>query len=71
MRILLTGITGYVGGALVPRLQRDGHELVGLARNPAGADVPGDVPLVQGDVLTGAGLDEALEGCDVAYYLVH
>ena len=37
MRILLTGITGYVGGALVPRLQRDGHELVGLARNPAAA----------------------------------
>lgn len=72
MRILLTGITGYVGGALVPRLQRDGHELVGLARNPAAAlGLPADVPLVRGDVLTGAGLDEALEGTDVAYYLIH
>ena len=73
MRILLTGITGYVGGALAPRLLRDGHELVGLARDPARvartADV--DVPIVQGDVLTGAGLEEALEGADVAYYLIH
>jgi uncharacterized protein YbjT (DUF2867 family) len=72
VRILLTGITGYVGGALVPRLQREGHELVGLARNPAAAaGLPSDVPLVRGDVLTGAGLDEALEGTDVAYYLIH
>ncbi len=69
MRILLTGITGYVGGALVPRLERDGHELVGLARDPS--RVSADVPVVHGDVLTGEGLDEALEGVDVAYYLIH
>ena len=69
MRILLTGITGYVGGALLPRLRRDGHDVVGLARNPAAVSL--DAPLVQGDVLTGAGLDEALEGADVAYYLIH
>jgi uncharacterized protein YbjT (DUF2867 family) len=73
VRILLTGITGFVGGALAPRLQRDGHELVGLARNPAAARVQADppVPLVQGDVLTGAGLEEALDGIEVAYYLIH
>jgi len=69
VHILLTGITGYVGGALVPRLLRDGHELRGLARNPDRCLV--DVPLVRGDVLTGAGLDEALDGVDVAYYLIH
>ena len=71
MRILLTGITGYVGGALAPRLRRDGHDLVGLARDPSRASVDGGVPLVRGDVLTGEGLDEALEGADVAYYLIH
>ncbi len=70
MRILVTGITGYVGGALAPRLLRDGHELRGLARDPARAAAAG-VPVVRGDVLTGAGLDEALEGADVAYFLVH
>ena len=71
MKILLTGITGYVGGALVPRLQRDGHELVGLARNPDRARLDHDVPLIRGDVLSGSGLDQALEGVDVAYYLIH
>jgi uncharacterized protein YbjT (DUF2867 family) len=69
MRILITGITGYVGGALVPRLQREGHELRGLARKVPGTGLA--VPVVKGDVTTGAGLEEALDGIDVAYYLVH
>ena len=69
MRILITGITGYVGGALAPRLEADGHELRGLARDPSRVLV--DVPSVRGDVTTGAGLDEALDGIDVAYYLIH
>ena len=69
MRILITGITGFVGGDLAPRLHTDGHELRGLARDPSRCAI--DVPLVQGDVLSGAGLDEALDGIDVAYYLVH
>ncbi|HEX8123602.1 MAG TPA: NAD(P)H-binding protein [Solirubrobacteraceae bacterium] len=70
MRILVTGITGYVGGALAPRLLADGHDVRGLARDPSRCAVPG-VACVRGDVLTGAGLDEALEGAEVAYYLVH
>ncbi|HEX8976825.1 MAG TPA: NAD(P)H-binding protein [Solirubrobacteraceae bacterium] len=69
MRVLLTGISGYVGGALVPRLQRDGHEVIGLSRDPRRVTL--DVPVVAGDVLTGAGLTEALDGIDVAYYLIH
>jgi uncharacterized protein YbjT (DUF2867 family) len=68
MRILITGVTGYVGGALVPRLQAAGHDLRGLARNPNGSLA---LDVVRGDVTTGTGLDEALEGVDVAYYLVH
>ena len=69
MRILITGITGYVGGALVTRLAADGHDLRGLARDPARVRV--DVPTTRGDVTTGAGLQEALDGVDVAYYLIH
>ncbi len=74
MHILITGITGYVGDALVPRLARDGHLLRGLARDPLRVrrTVGGPpLPIVRGDVVTGAGLAEALEGVDVAYYLVH
>jgi uncharacterized protein YbjT (DUF2867 family) len=69
MRILVTGVSGFVGARLVPRLRRDGHELRGFARDPGRVAV--DVPLVVGDAVSGAGLDAALEGIDVAYFLIH
>jgi uncharacterized protein YbjT (DUF2867 family) len=69
VNLLITGITGYVGGDLVPRLVQDGHAVRGLARDPSRSTA--GVPVVRGDVLTGEGLDEALDGVDVAYYLIH
>ena len=70
MRTLVTGITGYVGAALAPRLVADGHTVRGFARDPARVTV--DVAdVIEGDALTGAGLDAALDGIDVAYYLIH
>src|SRR4051812_8721757 len=69
MRILVTGITGYVGSALAPRLLAAGHEVVGFARDPSRVAL--DVGVVRGDAVAGAGLDEALEGVDVAFYLIH
>ena len=68
--ILLTGATGAVGGALLPKLLEGGHTVKALVRNPAQASL-GDVEVVEGDVLSGAGLDTALDGVDVAYYLIH
>lgn len=69
MRVLLTGATGFVGQALLPRLLRAGHDVRAFARTPA--RVTADIPVVQGDMVTGAGLAQALDGVDVAYYLVH
>lgn len=69
MRILVTGVSGFVGARLAPRLRRDGHELRGLARDPRRVTV--DVPVVAGDVVRGTGLDAALDGIEVAYYLIH
>lgn len=69
MRILITGVSGFVGSRLVPRLRSDGHELRGFARDPARVTV--DVPLAIGDAVTGAGLAAALDGVDVAYFLIH
>jgi uncharacterized protein YbjT (DUF2867 family) len=69
--IVLTGATGYVGGQLLPRLLQDGHEVRCVVRDPDRADLPHDARVIQGDMLTGEGLDEATAGADVAYYLVH
>ncbi|HEV7807081.1 MAG TPA: NAD(P)H-binding protein [Solirubrobacteraceae bacterium] len=69
MRILLTGISGSIGAALAPALARDGHELRGLARDPA--RVAAKLPVVRGDAVSGAGLDAAMDGVDVAYFLIH
>jgi uncharacterized protein YbjT (DUF2867 family) len=69
MRVLLTGASGYIGGLLLPRLQAQRHELRALARDPA--RVHAEVPVIRGDVVTGEGLDRALDGVEVAYYLVH
>lgn len=70
MRILVTGASGFIGSALIPKLAYAGHELRALSRAPAQiAAAPAEA--IAGDVLTGAGLTEALEEVDVAYYLIH
>lgn len=73
MRILITGASGYVGGALIPRLLDRGHELRGFARSLERLTGPARAleDMVVGDAETGAGLDAALDGVDVAYYLMH
>jgi len=70
MRILITGASGAVGAALARSLAPT-HELRGLSREPSrvGGGLP--IELVQGDALTGAGLDRALDGIEVCYYLIH
>ena len=71
MRILLTGASGAIGAALAPQLADAGHEVVAFARDPARVTAAGVAEVVRGDVVTGAGLDAALAGAEVAYYLIH
>jgi uncharacterized protein YbjT (DUF2867 family) len=68
---LVTGATGYVGSRLLRRLVADGRPVRALARRPAALEPLEGVERAQGDLLTGAGLDQALDGCETAYYLVH
>lgn len=69
MQTLVTGASGYLGDVLVGPLLAAGHDVRAFARTPS--KVRHDVPVVQGDVVRGDGLDEALDGVDVAYYLIH
>ena len=69
MRILVTGASGFAGALIVPRLIAEGHRVRALARNTDALSGPAEA--VGGDALTGSGLDRALDGVEVAYYLIH
>ena len=68
MKILVTGITGYIGSHLAPRLADDGHDVIGFSRR---SSTGGRFQVRVGDAVTGAGLAQALEGVETAYYLMH
>ncbi len=71
--VLLTGATGYIGGRLLPVLEASGVRVRCLARRPAALEsrLSSTTEVIAGDLLDPASLDRALEGIDVAYYLVH
>ncbi|CAN5487983.1 SDR family oxidoreductase [soil metagenome] len=76
MRVLVTGATGYVGGRLVPRLLEAGYAVRCIVRSPEKLrDRPwhahARLEIVTGDLSDPAVLKQQLDGCDVAYYLIH
>jgi uncharacterized protein YbjT (DUF2867 family) len=81
LRVLVTGASGGVGSLLAPRLALAGHSVRTFGRDAERIDealaalLPEaeaeEVEIVSGDALSGVGLDRALDGIDVAYYLIH
>ncbi|MEH3052439.1 MAG: NAD(P)H-binding protein [Patulibacter minatonensis] len=70
-RILVAGATGAIGSQLTPMLLPGGAPVRALVREPSRADLPADVELSKGDLFAGEGLERAMQGVEVAYYLVH
>src|SRR4051812_19411620 len=68
---LVTGATGYVGGRLIERLTAEDRPVRALARHPDRLEPTEGVEAVAGDLVRDTGLDEALDGIETAYYLVH
>ncbi len=62
MTNLVTGATGTVGRQVVAELLRRGHAVRALTRDPAKADFPAGVEVVQGDLSDPESLAGALEG---------
>ena len=76
LRCLVTGATGYIGGRLVPELLAAGHRRAGAwprtrracATTPGRATSRSSRPTPTD---AGAAARAALDGVDVAYYLIH
>lgn len=78
MRILVTGASGFVGSLLIPELAARGHRISAFGRDPERVRLAlertggnGRIEVARGDALTADGLAQALEGVEVAYYLIH
>ncbi len=74
-RVLVTGVTGYVGGRLTPLLLDEGYTVRVLVRQGpdrlAGRSWSDDVEIAVGDVLMPETLADVMADVDVAYYLIH
>jgi uncharacterized protein YbjT (DUF2867 family) len=73
MRILVSGATGYVGSRLIPRLVAAGHEVSCMVRDAWRVDprVAESTRVVVADALQPESVAAAMQGIEVAYYLIH
>jgi uncharacterized protein YbjT (DUF2867 family) len=69
-RITVLGGTGFIGARLVPELVTAGA-VVTTASRASSNQATREVAHVSCDLETGNGVDRALEGADIAYFLVH
>lgn len=75
MKILLTGVTGYIAQRLLPLLLNNNHEVVCCVRDKdrlnVGRQHANDVTIIEVDFLKKESLRNIPKDIDVAYYLIH
>jgi dihydroflavonol-4-reductase len=77
-KVLVTGITGYIGEHCAAALPREGYEVVGTVRSLAKADATrkaiskvaqtDNLSFVEADLLSDKGWEVAMQGCS---YVLH
>jgi uncharacterized protein YbjT (DUF2867 family) len=73
-KVLVLGATGFIGNQLIPELMKGRIAVRAMVRDPeraSGMTWGKQVELVQGDAENAYDVSGALEGIDVAYYLIH
>ncbi len=75
MRILLTGVTGYIGRRLLPVLLEEGHDVICCVRDirrfEHDALDPEKLKVIEVDFLKPETLSNIPEAIDAAYYFIH
>lgn len=75
MRILLTGVTGYIAQRLLPELLNNGHEVICCVRDKNRFQWKNystqNLTVVEADFLMSESLNQIPDNIDVAYYLIH
>lgn len=75
MRILLTGVTGYVGKRLLPALVEKGHDIVCCVREKNRLTIHKNllekVEIIEIDFLKDPEINKIPKNIDAAYYLIH
>ncbi len=72
-RVLVTGANGYVGRRLIPELLHRGYIVRCMLRHEGGSQIltHPKLEIVYADGSNAEALRRAMEGVDVAYYLIH
>ncbi|OYX92131.1 MAG: epimerase, partial [Sphingobacteriia bacterium 35-40-5] len=75
MKILLTGVTGYIAQRLLPVLLENGHEVICCVRDKNRFNrknySDSNLTVIESDFLNESSLQEIPNDIDVAYYLIH
>ena len=75
MKILLTGVTGYIAQRLLPVLLEQGHEIICCVRDKSRFNKEkynrSDLKVIEADFLNADSLQDIPDDIDAAYYLIH
>ena len=77
MKILLTGVTGYIGKRLLIQLLEEGHHIVCSVRDQKRFGTQlfknnlDQIEVIENDFLDEKTLDNIPQDLDAAYYLIH